>query len=127
MPFRSRSIAREVGTAVAVLAIYLLVLLLPLHQAAGLQRDLGKIGYVTTAWSICTPIAQTGDGGNTPTAVKCPAAGIAKFELASVVPAPAEIGIIRVAAAVAYPGFAGIGPSARPNHFGQPRAPPVMA
>ena len=47
MPIRSRHIAREMGTALAVLAVYVLVLLAPLHQAAGLQRDLSQLG--TTA------------------------------------------------------------------------------
>ncbi|MGV8921480.1 MAG: hypothetical protein ACOH2R_27520, partial [Pseudomonas sp.] len=40
MPFRSRNIAREMVAAIAVMAIYIFVLLAPLHQSAGLQRDL---------------------------------------------------------------------------------------
>lgn len=53
MPFRIRTILREAATAVAVLALYVLVLLAPLHQAAGLQRDLNALGYTSLdTWSI---------------------------------------------------------------------------
>jgi hypothetical protein len=120
-------IVREFGTALAVLAIYLLTLLLPLHQAAGLQRDLATLGFEPIdAWSICAPLA-TGTDQQQPTAVKCPAAGIAKQDFVAVLPpvlvlAPAApitvgFGFEAVLAATGGP----------PDHFGQSRAPPMPA
>lgn len=88
---RRRLIAREAGTALAVIAVYILVLLLPLHQAAALQRDLSALGYETVGtWSICQQSAPAGSH-EVPTAVKCPAAGVAKQQLAAIL--PASIGV----------------------------------
>lgn len=112
------------ATACAVLAIYLLTLLLPLHQAAGLQRDLSKIGFTTIGWSICTPIAQD-DTGGTPTAVKCPAAGIAKFEFVALVPPAITLAPIRIAQPVDYGLVSSFAAQHIHPHSGQPRAPPV--
>ena len=127
MAFRQRSMAREFGTAFAVLAIYVLTLLLPLHQAAGLQRDLDRLGFETlSAWSVCAPLVQDEDGNpTTPTVVKCPAAGIAKNDFAGIVPASVHFDPPRssdridplVAVDNPKPGI--------PAHFGQSRAPPV--
>jgi hypothetical protein len=127
MPFRSRSIGREMATAFAVLAIYLLTLLLPLHQAAGLQRDLSRIGFTTTGWSICTPIAQDDNSGGAPTAVKCPANGVVKFDLAAILPPSIVIALVRVAEPVVYAGVVSFTPLPTHPHASQPRAPPVMA
>jgi hypothetical protein len=61
MPFRSRSVGRELSAALAVLAIYALVLLAPLHQAAGLQQDLAERGYGSAdSWSVCTAVTPDG-------------------------------------------------------------------
>ena len=63
MPFRGRNMTRELGAAFAVLALYVLVLLAPLHQAAGLQRDLAALGH--PAWdqfSICTSLSRADPG-----------------------------------------------------------------
>lgn len=115
------------ATACAVLAIYLLTLLLPLHQAAGLQRDLSRIGFTTIDWSICTPIAQDGSNGGTPTAVKCAAAGIAKFEFAAIVPPAIVVGLVRIGGAVDYAAVSDVAALATRLHSSQPRAPPVTA
>ncbi|AKR55650.1 hypothetical protein GCM10011321_10670 [Youhaiella tibetensis] len=114
------------SAALAVLAIYVLTLLLPLHQAAGLQRDLGKLGYETVGiWSICQQIAQD-DEGKTPTAVKCPATGIAKQEFAGILPVAVSVEPMLEAAPVVYlPVLAGSELSLH-EHFGQARAPPVL-
>tara|TARA_R110002020_G_scaffold21095_12_gene71663 strand:- start:1073 stop:1441 length:369 start_codon:yes stop_codon:yes gene_type:complete len=119
--------AREFGTAFAVLAIYVLTLLLPLHQAAGLQRDLDRLGFETlTAWSVCAPLVQDEDGNpKTATVVKCPAAGFGKQDFVAIAPASLPIGIPAPASIVAW-----AAPSIRlqpsiPEHFGQSRAPPV--
>lgn len=127
MPFRSRSVGREIATACAVLAIYLLTLLLPLHQAAGLQRDLSKLGFTSIEWSICTPIAQDNPSGGTPTAVKCPASGIAKFEFAAIVPPVVTVGLVGIGEPVAYATAPDLVALPTHPHSSQPRAPPVTA
>ena len=92
MSIRPRHIAKEMGTALAVLAVYVLVLLAPLHQAAGLQRDLSQLGYESQwSWSVCTSVSQAGDP-DTPTAIKCPMASAAKFDLAILVPPGPDFG-----------------------------------
>ena len=77
-----RSMARELGTALAVLAIYLLTILAPLHQARASQLDFAKLGYETTntGWVLCSATDTSGD--NDITIAKCPAAGIGKNDLA---------------------------------------------
>ena len=126
MPFRSRNIVREMATAVAVLAVYILVLLAPLHQAAGLQGDLAKLGYAPIdGWSICSALAPENADGKPPAVVKCPAASIAKDELAGVESVVFGLAIDRAADAVLYaascaPAVCGLNWPA-----GQPRAPPT--
>jgi hypothetical protein len=115
------------ATACAVLAIYLLTLLLPLHQAAGLQRDLSRLGFTTIEWSICTPIAQDEPSGGTPTAVKCPASGIAKFEFTPIVPPVVAVGLVRVGEPVDYASVPALVALPTHPHSSQPRAPPVTA
>jgi hypothetical protein len=70
---RAASLSREVGTALAVLAIYVLTLLAPLHQARATQLTLNELGYSApiTGWDICT---GQGLAGDTPSSIaKCPA------------------------------------------------------
>lgn len=125
MSFRAGSIAREIGSAVAVLAVYLLVLLTPLHQAAGLQQDLSELGYSSvTNWSICAA-NMVDDGQDETVASKCPVAGVGKFEFAAIAPATLDLEPALVAAR-AY-NFAALahGFSANAPHFGQARAPPA--
>lgn len=118
---------KEVGTVLAVLALYVLVLLTPLHQAAGLQRDLSAMGFETVAsWSVCEGLAQD-EAGNPlglPT-VKCPAASLDKTGLANSLPPVLRIEPPGLSDIIAY---ADAGDSHRlrlPDHFGQSRAPPV--
>lgn len=116
------------GAAFAVLAIYVLTLLAPLHQAAGLQRDLASIGFETAAgWSICAPLAEDKDGNKTTVAVKCAASGIAKNELAAVEPAVLHVGIIRIGEVIAYAQRPAPDVFAVSPHVGQARAPPAAA
>ncbi len=120
---------REMGTALAVLAIYVLTLLLPLHQAAGLQRDLNALGYSSlNVWSVCQPLVedQQGDEGKL-AQLTCPASGISKHQLSAVLPPSLVIGAPSIAHIVAFvPAY---DPSAPvlPDHVGQSRAPPVTA
>lgn len=73
-----RSISREIGTALAVLAIYLLTLLAPLHEARASQLAFEKLGYATlqTGWVLCN--AAGNSDRDTVSVSKCPAAGIGK-------------------------------------------------
>jgi hypothetical protein len=70
---------KEVGTAFAVLAIYLLTILAPLHQARASQLAFQELGYSTieSGWVLCTSDAQPGDERDVLVA-KCPAAGVGK-------------------------------------------------
>lgn len=125
MPFRLSSIAREVSTAVAVLAIYLLVLLAPLHQTAGLQRDLDALGYASLdMWSVCAPLTvdQTDEK---PDVIKCPMTGIAKHGIVLTGPVSIDLGLFRFATALFYSPSPEHGHSGPARHFGQARAPPV--
>ncbi|MGV8955192.1 MAG: hypothetical protein ACOH2M_29115 [Cypionkella sp.] len=126
MPFRTRNIARETVAAVAVIAIYILVLLAPLHQAAGLQRDLAKLGYATLDnWSVCAPLAPKDAGDKPPAVVKCAASGIGKNDLAASAPVAIDLNILRLADIVSY---ARVYPTitAGPNlTSGQPGGPPA--
>lgn len=122
--FRKGSSGREAGAAVAVLAIYVLTLLLPLHQAAGLQRDLAKLGYATTSsWSVCATLADNERG--TPTAVKCPAAGVGKTEFTGPIPISTEIDMPSAYARVVYARASGSPALSLCRHSAQARAPPV--
>lgn len=126
MPFRSRSIIREMANAVAVLALYALVLLAPLHQAAGLQRDFDSLGYASLdLWSVCAPLTVD-ETDEQPQIAKCPFAGIGKFEVALVEPASLDFGLLRIATEAFYPAAAEQGQSRNAPHIGQARAPPVM-
>lgn len=128
MSSRPRTLTREFGTALAVLAVYVLTLLAPLHQAAGLQRDLAALGYeIQGSWSVCAPLLDDGDGG--PRAlvqVKCPASGMGKNELLAVLPAAIVIAprldTAVVLAFIDAPHLAS-GPE---NRAGRSRAPPVL-
>ncbi|HEY0034192.1 MAG TPA: hypothetical protein VGB81_13075, partial [Devosia sp.] len=60
---KRRTMTREIGTAFAVLAIYLLTILAPLHQARASQLVFQELGYATvgTGWVLCTPLEQSRD------------------------------------------------------------------
>lgn len=126
--WRGRFIVREAGTALAVIAVYILVLLLPLHQAAGLQRDLSALGYETVgAWSICQQAAPDRND-QAPTAVKCPAAGATKHHLAAVIP-PAILIREPIEARCPHPSLpaSGTPEAGSDGNPRQTRAPPVQS
>lgn len=127
MQINTRRYAREIGTALAVLAIYVLTLLLPLHQAAGLQRDLDALGYATLdSWSVCQPLVVDEDGKpDEATAVNCPATGVGKYELAVALPPTLVIAPPTTADAIAFAAPETATPWHLPDHVGQSRAPPV--
>lgn len=124
---RPALIRRELGLALAVLALWMLSLLAPLHLASGLLRERALAGFdISGAWSICVSLAQDEDGKARPPAV-CPAHGIGKNDVAPppppvMLPAPdaashdADFPANRVA-----PG------GSRRFRPGQPRGPPFFA
>jgi hypothetical protein len=127
MPFRSRGIVRELGTAFAVLAIYVLTLLAPLHQAAGLQSDLAALGFESqSAWSVRMALAQDDNGNRLPGTVQCAVAGIANNQIVPAAPVVIDLAIIRASDPVTYAALSA--PVAAPvsAHSAQPRAPPVL-
>lgn len=127
MPFRMRHMMRDFGTAFAVLALYLLVLLAPLHQAAGLQRDLARLGFESSvSWSVCASLADHGDP-SAPLLAKCPAAGIGKSDPLGPTPVAPMAAVERAASAVVYENAAFTLALRAADHPGQPRAPPARA
>ncbi len=129
MPNRMRQIASEVGAAVAVLALYMLVLLAPLHQSAGLQRELARLGFESSvSWSVCTSVADPGRGDSeTPTAAKCPLTGVGKSQFAAILPPMAQPPMLRSAEPVRHEARIQSGQLTPIEHPGQPRAPPRAA
>jgi hypothetical protein len=77
----TRNIGREIGTAFAVLAIYLLTVLAPLHHARASQLTFEELGYATleASWVLCGPAGVQGEDRDALVA-KCPAAGVGKAE-----------------------------------------------
>jgi len=123
-----RSMAREIGTALAVLAIYLLTVLAPLHHARASQLDFEKLGYETiaTGWALCTA-ADSDRDSDTSLVTKCPAAGIGKKDV--IEPDLAVLSLEPSIGSAAYvPSLAFVlAPRAALNPSAPPRAPPVSA
>jgi hypothetical protein len=122
---QTRSIGREIGTALAVLAIYLLTMLAPLHHARASQLAFEQLGYATTqtSWVLCTPAGIDGEDRDTPIA-KCPATGVGKAEF--VLPVFDAL-VVRHETALAAPRLTS-SPVFLPRFIappGGPRAPPV--
>ena len=122
-----QKMGREAGVAFAVLAIYVLTLLMPLHQAAGLQRDLNALGYSTLdSWSVCQPLAQDENGSPVEaSALNCPATGVAKHQMAAVLPPVLQIEPPTTADIIRFADEALLHALGVPRHVGQSRAPPV--
>jgi hypothetical protein len=129
MGISARTVTREIGTALAVLAIYVLTLLLPLHQAAAQQRDLEALGYSTLeSWSVCQPLAEDEQGDPKQDAlVKCPAAGISKNPVGLSAPPAIPVALDLLSEPSHYPPTIAATPLSPPDHVGQSRAPPVLA
>lgn len=123
-----RSMAREFGTALAVLAIYLLTILAPLHQARASQLDFEKLGYETIAtnWALCGAPDSSHDS-DTGLVVKCPAAGIGKQDLVEPDLAVLPVEGLAIDAAYAPISVSILDPLATLNPAAPPRAPPASA
>lgn len=78
-----RHIGQDLGTALAVLAIYLLTVLTPLHQARASQLEFSALGYAAldSGWVWCGTALPGGDAGKQLIA-KCPVSGAGKTSLA---------------------------------------------
>ncbi|MBJ7577429.1 hypothetical protein JHC09_05970 [Devosia sp. MC532] len=128
MANRRHTLARETGIALAVLAMYVLTLLLPLHSAAGLQRDLNALGFSNLAsWSVCSSIANDRDTDPTdPAALTCPATGVAKSQLTAVLPPAITIEVPEAHALGNFVPSILVAAGSLPAHFGQSRAPPAL-
>ncbi|GAB1362992.1 hypothetical protein MASR1M32_22280 [Rhodobacter sp.] len=62
----TRIVLRETGFASAVLAIWLMSLLAPMHLVSRVASDLRLAGYETASdWSLCIPITQADEAGHT--------------------------------------------------------------
>lgn len=126
MSLTMRSVLKDAGAAFAVLALYMLTLLVPLHQSAASQRAFTELGYEAFgAWSICTAIAESGsdiDGSGT---VGCPLTGVGK-QTAGLVSIPALI-VPMAVIEVASTHWAQALPAHSVLLSADPRAPPVQA
>jgi len=122
-----RSISREIGTAFAVLAIYLLTILAPLHHARATQLDFQALGYETTqtGWVLCSS-SETRKDTDKSLVAKCPASGIGKQDLAE--PTPAAIHIGQLATLVLHDTAPAIAVTLQAplNRAAAPRAPPAF-
>lgn len=120
-----RTLTREAGLASAVLALWMLALLAPLHQTSGMLRAFGAAGVeISASWSICIADEAAQSDHAIPS---CPAQAIGKDDLAT---PPGAV----VAARLGHPApFLRAGalrspPRATPEQAGQqPRAPPHLA
>lgn len=122
----TRNIGREIGTAFAVLAIYLLTILAPLHHARASQLAFEDLGYATieASWVLCTPTGA--EGQDRDVLAKCPATGVGKAEfilpVLAVLPVALDIATLAAPLSVTTPAFL---PRTAASPGG-PRAPPVL-
>lgn len=126
MHIHAKRLGRDAAAAAAVLTIYLLTLLIPLHQAQATQDRFEALGFDNlSGWSLCV-----GDGTEPAESEKlptiCSLAGLGKLALAllsaSAVdfdPAARLISIVAGIADVAVP-------TAWHTSTHPPRAPPVL-
>lgn len=128
MHMRRRHFGRELGTALAVLAIYLLTVLTPLHQARASQLEFSALGYAALdeGWVLCGAQLPGGDAGKQIIS-KCPVSGVGKSSLVLPVSAdPRPIAHIALAASTTAPPRA-IAPPAVLDPAAPPRAPPIAS
>lgn len=126
MPLSMRALMKEAGAAFAVLAIYVLVLLVPLHQSAAMQRDFATLGYETLgSWSICGPISESGDDGEGQAVTACPITGIGKQTVGLV--SPASLDVPSASRLVTYDPVRQASPGRHLPQDANPRGPPALA
>lgn len=121
-----RTVTRELGMALAVLALWMMSLLVPLHQTSGLLREMARRGVdISDAWSICVTLAQDEDG-HSPANATCPAQGIGKNDIGMPPPPVQLVGHVADFHDIRFP--VDTARHHRPPTFqpGQPRAPPAQ-
>lgn len=119
-----RFIFKDVGLALAALAVFFLALLVPLHHAQATQNDLAEPGFEAAgAWSICS-------GGSLhdpekPSVVPCPICSLVKLQIL----VPPTIDYVAVVLPIrSEPPLVSDWPAPFDINFqAAPRAPPVLA
>ncbi|HUH75966.1 MAG TPA: hypothetical protein VLZ53_01230 [Devosia sp.] len=119
--------SRELGTALAVLAIYVLTLLVPLHQARASQLHFDQLGYAgpVSSWVNCLSAEPVGSDHDAPLMAKCPAAGLGQNGLLAgpvAMVEPVRRALLVVPSGPKADGFV---PTTRASPHG-PRAPPIL-
>ncbi|MDD2867364.1 hypothetical protein [Neomegalonema sp.] len=118
---------REVGSALAVLAVWALTLLAPLHQTSSLMRELAARGHeAAVVWTLCNP-ADADPGDPDQAAVVCPLQGIGKLGLIPPMTGIAEIELLPPAHMVWDQIRARPPDGPAPHMFAQSRAPPAFS
>lgn len=120
----NRQACMETGRALALLAVYMLALLVPLHQAAATQRDLATLGYEAIgSWSICSALTAEGGSGQNSPAVKCPLQALGKQALGT--PPVATPAVFGPPVAAVFQPLALARSAPLSIHVRGPRAPPI--
>lgn len=117
-----RILTREAGLALAVLALWMLALLAPLHQTSGMLRAFDAAGIeLASSWSICVADAEVKTDHAIPS---CPAQGIGKQDLLTP-PGPTVLAVLAGPVVQVMTPVTGPPPRAEPE-LGpqQARAPP---
>ena len=123
-----RRMIREIGTALAVLAIYLLTVLAPLHHARASQLAFQELGYTSleSGWVLCSAAGDSSGEDRDVRVAKCPVTGTGKPDILAPDLAVTTLG--RRAGFVAAPlplALATVTPFAVASPSG-PRAPPAL-
>ncbi|WDR06797.1 hypothetical protein PSQ90_04920 [Devosia rhodophyticola] len=127
MRISAHRIVKEVGTALAVLAIYLLIVLMPMHQSRASQLELDALGYATLApsWALCG--APDKNDGTDTRLTKCPIAGVAKQSMATDNAPVLSLGSNIAVLPVIYRSVPGPFRPTIPDHDAPARGPPDSA
>lgn len=100
-PFKS--VLKDAGAAIAVLSIYLLTLLIPLHQANATQAGFAELGYAATdAWVLCQTPADADGGTDGADVAICDLTGVNKHNLSLAAPGGAVLAASPTATPVDY-------------------------
>lgn len=123
---RESTVFKELGMALTVLALWMLSLLVPLHQTSGVLRELARAGYdISNGWTVCVTLAQDESRPDQAPAM-CPVQVMAKiapldFDLSGL-PALREVEPLLADWTHSDP----LSHVARPERAAQPRGPPAL-
>ncbi|ARO13547.1 hypothetical protein BVG79_00187 [Ketogulonicigenium robustum] len=82
MSLSRRSLVTEFGTALAVLTLWLLAIVSPLHQVSAFAHEAG----ISTVWTICEVPQEHGSSSHDPVMMACPMHGMGKGHTALLLP-----------------------------------------